>query len=47
MGDRSGRGSRSPIGYANGYQNSNSHAEITIRQNEEMAQFHGHRVETV
>jgi hypothetical protein len=29
MGGRSGRGIRSPIGYASGYQNSFSHAEIT------------------
>ena len=30
MGGRSGRGIRSPIGYASGYQNSYSHAEITV-----------------
>jgi len=29
MGGRSGRGSRSPIGYASDYQKSYSHAEIT------------------
>jgi len=29
MGGRSGRGIRSPIGYASGYQNSYSDAEIT------------------
>jgi hypothetical protein len=29
MGGRSGRGSRSPIGYESGYQNSYSDAEIT------------------
>ena len=32
MGGRSRRGIRSPIGYASGYQNSYSHAEITVRQ---------------
>jgi len=31
MGGRSGRGIRSPIGYASGYQNSYSDAEITVR----------------
>jgi hypothetical protein len=32
MGGRSGRGSRSPIRYASVYQNSFSHAEITVHR---------------
>ena len=46
MGGRSGRGigSRSPIGYASGYQNSYSHAEITpLAFSRPRCEFNSHR----